>query len=224
MTAVKKAATTRPKSPPRPGRLSAEQAAELPDRLMDAALALFTERGYADTTMEQIAKTAGASTKTIYSRYANKAEILRAVVTRIVERTVALHGNEAPGDPAEIEPLAFLTSLGREIDRRISGDAAALNQLALAEARRFPEFAALHKAVTGRGAGIIRGALEQWRKDGQLPWLEDPERAASLCLTMLTDPARIRSALGEPMSEEEIGGHVTYAARLFLRGCGYKPD
>jgi AcrR family transcriptional regulator len=214
----------RPKAtaPTRPGRLSAEQAAELPDRLLDAALSLFTERGYGDTTMEQIAKRAGASTKTIYSRYANKAEILRAVVTRIVERTIALHGAETPGDPADIEPLTFLTSLGRQIDGRISGDAAALNQLALAEARRFPEFAALHKAVVGRGAGIIRHALEQWRKDGRLPWLDDAERAAHLCMTMLTDPARIRSALGEPMPQPEINEHVTYAAKLFLRGCGYK--
>jgi len=219
-----KTVEARPKalSPSRPGRLSAEQAAELPDRLLDAALTLFSRLGYGDTTMEQIAKQAGASTKTIYSRYANKAEILRAVVTRIVERTIALHGAETPGDPADIEPLTFLTSLGRQIDSRISGDAAALNQLALAEARRFPEFAALHKAVVGRGTGIIRNALEQWRENGRLPWLDDPERAAYLCMTMLTDPARIRSALGEPMTQHEIEAHVTFAARLFLRGCGYK--
>ena len=43
--------TTHKQAPSRPGRLSAEQAAELPGRLMDAALALFTERGYGDTTM-----------------------------------------------------------------------------------------------------------------------------------------------------------------------------
>lgn len=212
----------RPRS--RPGRPSAERAAELPDRLLDAALALFNERGYADTTMEQIARQARASTKTIYSRYANKAEILRAVVNRMVERRVSAHGIAAPGDPRDLEPLAFLTSLGRQIDLGITGDGAALNQLALAEARRFPEFAALHKAVVARGAGIIRHALEQWRQVGLLPWLEDAERASYLCMTMMTDLARIRVAIGEPMSQAEIEAHVNFAASHFLRGCGYRPS
>ena len=55
-----------------PGRLSAEDAALLPDRLLDAALELFNERTYAEATMEQIARRAGASTTTLYARYADK--------------------------------------------------------------------------------------------------------------------------------------------------------
>ena len=208
--------------PGRPGRLSAEQAADLPDRLLDAAFKLFTERGYGDTTMEQIAKEAGASTKTIYSRYANKAEILRAAVHKMAEKTAPLHGAEALGDPNECNPIEYLADLGRRIDDRISNDGAALNQLALAQARRFPEFAELHKAVVRRGAGIIQRALEQWRKDGQLPDLDDPERASFLCMAMLTDPARIRAAIGEPMSAKEIDDHVIFASTVFLRGLGYR--
>src|ERR1044071_5325696 len=42
-----------------PGRLSAEDAARLPDRLLDAALELFNERTYAEATMEQIARGGG---------------------------------------------------------------------------------------------------------------------------------------------------------------------
>ena len=211
------------KGPGRPGRLSAEQAADLPDRLLDAALRLFTAKGYGETTMEQIAKEAGASTKTIYSRYANKADILRAAVYRIVEQTTPLHGAEAPGEPRDFEPVSFLANMGRRIDERISRDGAALNQLALAQARRFPEFAALHKAVVGRAAGIIERALQQWSEDGLLPAPADPERAAHLCISMLTDTARIRTAIGEPMTDEEIEKHVAFAARLFLRGLGYQP-
>ena len=66
-----------------PGRLSAEDAALLPDRLLDAALELFNERTYAEATMEQIARRAGASTKTLYARYADKAELVEAVVNRV---------------------------------------------------------------------------------------------------------------------------------------------
>src|SRR5690242_18431738 len=74
------------KSAKGPGRLSAEEAAAVPDRLMDAAFLLFSRKGYADTSMEEIARTANASTKTIYSRYANKSELLKAVVERIITR------------------------------------------------------------------------------------------------------------------------------------------
>ena len=77
-----------------PGRLSAEAAAAVPDRLMDAAFGLFSRQGYADTSMEEIARTANASTKTIYSRYANKAELLKAVVQRIITRAMAAHAAE----------------------------------------------------------------------------------------------------------------------------------
>jgi AcrR family transcriptional regulator len=45
------------------------------DRLLDAALEVFNERTFADTTMEQIARRAGASTKTLYARYADKAAV-----------------------------------------------------------------------------------------------------------------------------------------------------
>ena len=74
---------------PGPGRLSAEGAAGLMDRLLDAAHALFNKQGFSETTIDQIAKEAGASTKTIYTRFANKGEIMQAVVHRLVERSVA---------------------------------------------------------------------------------------------------------------------------------------
>ena len=66
------------KTTARSGRLPAEEAAQIPDRLLDAATALFTSTGYGKTTMEAIAKQAGASSKTVYSRFANKEEILAA--------------------------------------------------------------------------------------------------------------------------------------------------
>jgi hypothetical protein len=47
--------------------------------------------------------------------------------------------------------------------------------------------------------------------------------AAMLLLSLLTDMARIRTAMGESMSEKEIAAYIPYATDLFLKGCGYKP-
>jgi AcrR family transcriptional regulator len=205
-----------------PGRLSAEEAAELPDRLLDAAMALFSDEGYAGTTMEKIAKKAGASTKTIYSRYANKGEVLQAVVRRVVDRAVSAHDAIA-ADPAKVDPRTFLISLCRQVAFTIAGEAAGMNRLALAEGHRFAEFQKLHSEAFGRGSGLIRKALEVWQAAGLLPLLTEPERAAGICLGMTTDPVRIRTALGAAPLPPEAEAHVVYAVDLFLRGCGYDP-
>jgi AcrR family transcriptional regulator len=205
-----------------PGRLSAEDAAQLVDRLLDAAWALFSKDGYDRTTMEAIAREAGASTKTLYSRYSDKGEVLQAVVRRIVERITAARATEGVANARGVDPRQFLVGLGREVATAISENAAGLNRIAFSEARHFPELAAMYNAAVGNGVGIIRSALEQWRKDGLLPSLTDPDRAAVLCLSMMTDQARIRSAIGQPMSRSEVNAHVNYAAGLFLKACGYR--
>src|SRR5215470_14598008 len=114
-----------------PGRLSAEDAAKLPDRLLDAALEVFNERSFADTTMEQIARRAGASTKTLYARYSDKAEVVEAVVNRIVERTLAAHAAAASLDPRQIDPRRFIIGLGTRIVEGIGAEGAGLIQVAL---------------------------------------------------------------------------------------------
>jgi AcrR family transcriptional regulator len=211
------------KGPGRPGRLSAEQAAELPDRLLDAAKAQFAEVGYADSTMEQVARRAGASTKTLYSRYANKTELLKAVVNRIIEQSLRAHAAAVSADPKGANPRDFLVSLGQQIVIGLSTTGVSLIQIALAEARRFPELAATYNATLATGASLFGHALETWKAEGHLPDLPDTERAARLCISMLTDAARIRAAMGEPMTEEEGAAHVALAADIFLRGCGYDP-
>jgi len=35
--------------------------------------------------------------------------------------------------------------------------------------------------------------------------------------------ARIRTAMGQPMTKAEIDAFIPHAADLFLRGCGYRP-
>ena len=204
-----------------PGRLSAEAAAAVPDRLMDAAFGLFSRQGYADTSMEEIAKAANASTKTIYSRYANKGELLKAVVERLITRNIAEHAAETSPDPARVEPRHFLVTLGRRILTELNGPAAGLMQLAFSEARRAPELARLYQDMLAVGRNNFRRPLEAWAAQGLLPELKDAERAASLCISLLTDAARIRVALGLKMSQAEIDDYIPGAVDLFLRGMGY---
>lgn len=46
--------------------------------------------------------------------------------------------------------------------------------------------------------------------------------AAMLLVSMMADMARIRAAMGEPMTKAEIDVYVPCAADMFLRGWGYR--
>jgi AcrR family transcriptional regulator len=209
---------------PGPGRLSAEQAEALPDRILDAALEQFSEHGFSDTTMDQIARAAGASTKTIYARYANKEDVLKAVIKRIVDRTVAIHDREAPVKPSAVSPRDYLQALCVQICLRISTEAGAINRLAVSGAYRMPELKRLHRMSIEQGARFIRDGLEHWHAQGMVRDLKPAEfdRAAHLGLSMATDWTRIRTSLGDPPARPEIEEHVAYAVGFFLHGCGVK--
>src|SRR5262249_37531497 len=97
------------------GRLSAEEAAKLPDRLLDAATALFLEHGYGGVSMEGIARAAGASTKTLYGRYRNKDEILSAAIQRMVDRNIPTRIEEFETDPDTADAHALLVAIGRKL-------------------------------------------------------------------------------------------------------------
>src|SRR5262245_47968402 len=97
------------------GRLSAEESAKVGDRLLDAAQALFIEKGFANTTMDDIARGAGSSTQTIYTRFASKTEMLEAVARRVVETTVSAHQAATSTDPGDVAPRDYLVSLGVQV-------------------------------------------------------------------------------------------------------------
>ncbi len=206
-----------------PGRLSASQAANLSDRLLDAAFGLFSTDGYARTTMERIARKAGASTKTLYSRYDNKGEVLAAVIERVITRSLATHVAETAVDPANIEPRRFLASFGREIVHRATGEGLGLNRIVCSEGHRYPELGKFMVQEIEPGVSRIQEALVTWRAEGLLPNLHDQRMSAVLLFTMMVDRARLRAVAGAPYSRKELDAHVDAAVDLFLRACGYAP-
>jgi len=69
-------------------RLSKEKQQEVREKIIIAALDLFTEQGFANTTMKQIAKQAGIGDATIYKYFANKDKLIYAYYGLIAEKTV----------------------------------------------------------------------------------------------------------------------------------------
>lgn len=65
----------------------AAQAAATRHRLLSAAWTLFTERGYAATTVTQVAEAAGTSVDTLYAAIGRKPVLMRAVVESAISGT-----------------------------------------------------------------------------------------------------------------------------------------
>jgi AcrR family transcriptional regulator len=69
----------------RPGPISRKEKAEATrQRIIEAALAAFTEHGYASTTMDFIARQAGVAVQTVYFAFRTKSELLQSVYEHVV--------------------------------------------------------------------------------------------------------------------------------------------
>jgi AcrR family transcriptional regulator len=202
----------------RPGRLSAAQTEELPDRLMDAAFDVFIERGFGDATMDDIARRAGASTKTLYSRFANKGEILQAVVARNIEQTVISRVAAFNMTPETSEPREFLFKVGLQIAVATHDRSASMQRVSIAEAHRFPVLRKNYRYVIGLAIDGIANALRIWRDKGLLKLTHDAHVVATIFFSAMTDQPRIRAIIDDPMSRNEIEVHVATAVDLLLAG------
>ncbi len=74
-------------------------------RLATAALALYAERGYEQTTVAEIARSAGLTERTFFRHYADKREVLFAGAGELEDLFV----RAVAGAPASAAPLAALT-------------------------------------------------------------------------------------------------------------------
>jgi AcrR family transcriptional regulator len=111
-----------------------------PQELLDAALALFVEKGFAATRAEEVALKAGVSKGTLYLYYPSKEELFKAVVRHNLSALIA-EGEELAaqytGSSADL-----LAELLRIWWQRV-GDtpAAGIHKIVLSEVRNFPELA-----------------------------------------------------------------------------------
>ncbi|WP_067499291.1 TetR/AcrR family transcriptional regulator, partial [Actinoplanes sp. TFC3] len=74
------------------------------DRLEQAALQLFREQGFADTTVPQITARAGLTTRTFFRHFADKREVLFAGE----EELPALVASMMAEAPAELDPMTLI--------------------------------------------------------------------------------------------------------------------
>jgi AcrR family transcriptional regulator len=186
-------------------------------RILDAAFAAFTERGYAATSTLEIATRARVSKRELYALVGNKQAMLVACIAARAERL------QVPADvpePHDRETLAgALTSFGTQILREITDPAVvAVFRLAIAEAVHAPEVA---QALDAIGRETIRAAVRRIMAGAQASGLLDgrPTQLAEQFGALLWGNVMVNLLLGvtERPTSREAAARARDAVAAFLQ-------
>ncbi len=130
-----------------------------PGELMDAALALFVEKGFAGTRVEEVAQRAGVSKGTLFLYFPSKVDLFKAVVReniagRFDEWNVTFERFE--GSTSDMVRYAMQQWWERIGATRASG----ITKLVMSESSQFPEIAEFYRQeVIEPGNALIRKIL-----------------------------------------------------------------
>jgi len=186
------------------------------ERIFEAAKRLFLSRGFAETSMEAIAREAGVSKATLYAHYGSREELFTAVIWATGGQFLAgmasgLTG--ARGFEAKIEGLARAV-----LDLLLAPDVVAMNRIVAAEARRFPE---LGKLFYQNGPDRLIARLEDLFETAMAEGLLSRSHARDVAkhfIGLIRGDLQLRAMLGDnaALSENERNHAITTGVSAFL--------
>jgi len=131
-----------------------------PQELLDAALQLFVEKGFAATRSEEVARRAGVSKGTLYLYYPSKEELFKAVVRQSMSTLIA-EGIEL-ADAYEGSSSDLLATLMNIWWQKVGNTpAAGIHKIVLSEVRNFPELAQFYADEVIRPADRLFSTVVQ---------------------------------------------------------------
>lgn len=187
-----------------------------------AAGEAFQEKGYAETTLDDVIARSGGSRQTLYALFGGKQGLFEAIVSDTCE---TIFRGLTPKEFARA-PEAVLREVGARYLAIVTGpQCIALNRLIVAEAPRFPDLARQYwKLGPGRSRAFLAEFFEGQKERGLLR-LKDSGAAADHFLDMLSGTMRLQRLLGlrDPPEPTEIARLVESAVAQFLHGCSTPP-
>jgi len=156
-----------------------------PQELLAAALALFSEKGFAATRSEEVAARAGVSKGTLYLYYPSKEELFKAVV----RENLSLHIAEGLQIAAQHQGsmAELLGVVMQEWWVRVGqGSAGGICKIMMAEARNFPDLASFYfDEVIDPSQRLLAGLIERGIASGEFRPVPVPEAVHVLIGPML---------------------------------------
>jgi AcrR family transcriptional regulator len=155
-----------------------------PGEILEAALTVFAQKGYAAARMEDIAEAAGVTKGTIYLYFPGKADVFKTLARETVGQALAGVGAQLQtfrGTPTE-RIVTIVTAINAFLQQP---ERAALPKIVIAESGNFPELALFwRKEVVDKALPLIVGAFEQGVDIGHFRPLA-ADMVAKLCVAPL---------------------------------------
>jgi AcrR family transcriptional regulator len=194
------------------------------DALIGAATRVFLREGYGLASIDKVASEAGVSTRTIYERFRNKADLLATVIIRLVDHDMATVLATAELD--RLDPKDALTVIAQTITSRARDpESVALFRIVATEAYRFPELAKMRETSKQRWDRAVANYFRSQIKRGTLT-LADPDSGAVLFMQMIC--AELHECLlfgsAEAMAQRDFTPHLRQVIDIFLFGATPRPD
>lgn len=195
-----------------------------PQELLDAALELFVEKGFAATRAEEVAVRAGVSKGTLYLYYPSKEELLKAVIAHYLSARIAEGAAQAAGFPGSASDLLrgiLIDWWGQLYDSPASG----VFKLVITEVRNFPEIAGFYlREVVEPAHELLGGILRQGIASGEFRPVAVDHAVHSLVLPLVMVCLH-RHSLGACPVDWHLDGHAFIAqhVHLVLDGLSARP-
>ncbi|MBN8511349.1 MAG: TetR/AcrR family transcriptional regulator [Burkholderiales bacterium] len=172
--------------PPEPAAAPRRRRKEArPQELLQAALELFVEKGFAAARSEEVAARAGVSKGTLYRYFPSKAELFKAVVRQNLSALIA-EGQQL-ADRFDGPSDELLRRLLRAWWLRVGSTAAGgIFKIIVAEVRNFPELAQFYAdEVQVPADRLIAGTLQRAIRRGEFRAVPVAEATLALIAPML---------------------------------------
>jgi TetR/AcrR family transcriptional regulator, mexJK operon transcriptional repressor len=208
------------RKPNRAGRPTAQELERRKRRVMEVATDMFVARGYAATTLLDIAREAGVATRTLYQHFGDKEAIFREV---IFARDTAVPA--APVLEEGEDLVAALRKAARySCELAMRPAAIQLMRLMIAESARFPELMSkVATTIFSRFTGNISRLFQQLADRGFIPD-GDHDRSAELFVDLILGNRTVMVYFGwasAAVAEHDIETKVD----VFIEGrFGGSPD
>ena len=175
--------TLTPQLEPTPKRERRKEAR--PRELLDAALALFVEKGFTATRAEEVAALAGVSKGTLFLYFQSKEDLFKAVIRENIGSLFPAWNEELDafqGSSAEMVQYAMNVWWERVGNTAASG----IVKLVMSEARNFPDVAAFYQAdVVVPGTQLLQRILQRGIQSGEFRAMDTDKAVYTLIAPMI---------------------------------------
>ena len=154
-----------------------------PAELIEAAIEVFAEKGFAAARLEDVARRAGVSKGTAYLYFPNKEALFKAAIAEAVVTRIEMGERDVQDSQACSSEL--LRDVLEHWAQVITSRQGCLLKLIVAEAKNFPELAAWHHAeVAERGQRLLAAVLTRGVVRGEFRPMDVEAMAAVIAAPM----------------------------------------